>query len=74
MQLMSATACRPKTFNNCLSFERDFWQPKIGRFSVVPKRRVFGAAVEWPDGSNFRCSYCNVPLAKRIGKRRFASF
>jgi len=27
-----------KTFNNCLSFERGFWQSKIGRLSVVPKR------------------------------------
>jgi hypothetical protein len=42
---MSATACGPKTFNNCLSFERGFWQSKIGRFSVVPKRRVFGTVL-----------------------------
>ena len=41
MQLMSANTCGPKTFNNCLSFERGFWQSKIVRFSVVPKRNVF---------------------------------
>jgi hypothetical protein len=39
---MSAVARQPKTFNNCLSFERGFWQMEIGHFSAVPKRSVFG--------------------------------
>jgi hypothetical protein len=39
---MSSIVEMPKTFQNYIGFERGFWQLKIGRFSTVPKTRVFG--------------------------------
>jgi hypothetical protein len=30
----------PKTFNNCLGFERGLWQRKSGWFAAVPKTSV----------------------------------
>ena len=40
---MCAITREPKTFNNCLGFERGLWQHQTRCFAAVPKRRVFGA-------------------------------
>jgi hypothetical protein len=37
MQPMSAITAAPKTFNNLLSLERDFWKRQTGRFARVLK-------------------------------------
>lgn len=41
---VSAIISKPKTFINCLGFERGLWQRYKRRFAQVPKTRVFGAA------------------------------
>jgi hypothetical protein len=38
---MSAITKAPKTFNNCLGFERSLWQQKTSYFSSAPKMSVF---------------------------------
>jgi hypothetical protein len=54
----------PKTSNNHLGFERDFWQRQSGWFWRVPKRRVLGAAsmsalrtARTSTGSSRKCGY-----------------
>lgn len=39
---MTASANRPKTFNNPVGFERGLWQRKSGEAARVPKRSVLG--------------------------------
>jgi hypothetical protein len=43
MRLKCAITVEPKTFNNCLSFERGLWQHQTRYFAGVPKRSVSGA-------------------------------
>ena len=42
---MSAAARQPKTFYNCLNFERGHLRPKVDRFCCISSRKEFVSRV-----------------------------
>jgi hypothetical protein len=64
---MSVITREPKTFNNCLGFERGLWQHQMTYFAGVPKMRVFEttAGISFVDLASFRFLRITEPINYR---------